>query len=432
MRWRNLTLGLVITLVLTFGTVLVYAHTGSSDSTDGIYLDWSPSTVWMSLDGQTPSEPIWHIDFPNLKWAQDRANAVRNSGHRFTAELKNMNGSTGSAIRSNQIEPTGWYATNFWSPKWDVDDDTGDGWGDEVEVTAQDPAFPASDQVFLFLTDWTDRKRPSSSGSGYIAFSGQLSDWLIEWQAKHWDEYWVPRPDYWYSYDASGNRTESTARSRQLSAGSLAQGTESAIEKAKEREVVDRAGTPESAFRYVAWREAGSKEINLDIEPGPNLDEYRVAVEQAVAALQKDGMQQVKARITFRSPVSWTDLVKLTEHYGLDVAGFEVRALDELGERWTIGGTPGGGLTLEQKVDSFARRANRSLTILGVTSIEMIINFPNQYRSLQQDQRVFLVDVLGSKIEQDLIRSSKLLEGYKIDVNHPNLYWLIEISSKTP
>lgn len=109
-----------------------------------------------------------------MKWNSTRASGVRNySNNRkwiwfcgwcysyYTHDHTDM---------SNKLSAYG-YATNFWSPYIDVDDDNGNGRYEEIEVVAVNSGFPSTDGEFYFYSYFTRK----SSGSGTLYETPQIS-----------------------------------------------------------------------------------------------------------------------------------------------------------------------------------------------------------------------------------------------------------------
>lgn len=92
------------------------------------------------------------------------------------------------------------YYSNFPSPKYDWDDDDGNGWYDEGEVVSLDKSFPAAYSTYEFDTYW-ERKMP---GSGYLYETPQLSGkpWCMgEYNTWRYDDH--PQSLNYYTYGSA-------------------------------------------------------------------------------------------------------------------------------------------------------------------------------------------------------------------------------------
>lgn len=154
------------------------AHTGGSDWTSGKDLDWSP----VNYDPRfNKYGDYYYTDTMYIRWDTVSANALKNSGHRYTQDNNDEPDSTKNA----RFEATGNWGTNFPNPSFDRDNNV---WGDcsgadEAEVTSANANFPTPDTNYYTTFQW----RRKCDGSGSMFYTDQLSTWFWEWQTRHYD-----------------------------------------------------------------------------------------------------------------------------------------------------------------------------------------------------------------------------------------------------
>ncbi|MGQ4913888.1 MAG: hypothetical protein ACP6IU_03950 [Candidatus Asgardarchaeia archaeon] len=142
----------------------------------------------------------------------------------------------------------------------------------------------------------------------------------------------------------------------------------------------------------------------------------------ALNVLDADAIDVV---ITFRRPVGLAEYKRLLE-LGVNITSFECRAVDNSGNKYTIGGSPeymDKILTPEeifQEINSFA--AEDSLTPIGITSVEAKVS-RDLIDVLGNESFVLLVDIVPAILKAYVAINYNV---YDVDVNLNDLYWTAE------
>ncbi|MDL1897348.1 hypothetical protein FBQ82_13870 [Anaerolineae bacterium CFX7] len=164
-------------------------------------------------------------------------------------------------------------------------------------------------------------------------------------------------------------------------------------------------------WQYQVWAEQGgynSAHVQFNSGNQEELMAY-VAQNKALAQeLQKDGVKDLNAIITFVRPIPLVSLQKWVEDNNFSVESFTIRVSGPGGERVTVGGVSFDGKSIDQKhlnriLDNVARH--------GATDVRGIVNLEGtlpakEYVRVAGDKDIFLVDVTRSVILHRLQKSS--------------------------
>lgn len=124
---------------------------------------------------------VWQYFGGCMWWDQSGSDHIfdlSQSGFRYTHDITDLN---------NNLGYSGWYVTNFPRPKFDTDDDEGDGIKEETEVTALDAAFPVpypikKDCYYFIVEMRRGGAGPLTTGGGTVDHTPAISLWVGEWQ----------------------------------------------------------------------------------------------------------------------------------------------------------------------------------------------------------------------------------------------------------
>jgi len=209
---------------------------------------------------------------------------------------------------------------------------------------------------------------------------------------------------------------------------------EQVAEKQENVNVVKRETMANGAFQYVVSKKDGSQEVEVDISPTKNsptlqdLNSYRNEMPNQFTILKNKGYDKIPVAITMRQPISGEEFKTFVTENGLSVEGYEIRVIDENGMRGTMGARPiGTDLYPQERIKEFL---GNSKNIKGIYMIKGTMPVKQEiFDKLQNDQRVFVVDV-SQKVVEDQIQNSpefKQLTGPKhMDIHLPNIYWSLE------
>lgn len=393
----------------------VKAHTGTScgtndqENTDGRHCNWSPNNFQFSFY-QDGSGYYW-TDSMQLRWDQASADALKNTGHRYTQD-NNDGGASGTA----HFSATGNWGTTFPNPSFDTDDDYGNdcSYANEAEITSDNANFPTPSTNYLTTYQW----QRSCLGTGQMYFTAQLSTWFLEWQTRHWDRLYTKN----YSYSGAMSPTKDfLALFNDFVNYAVAHGIHSSP-------IVVDGGT----YSYSIQKSVNSREINVDVKQKitskKELETYKSFVVDEAGKLTNKGISKGEAVITFRSPQLVNSLNLFLNDTKLKVNSFEMRATDKAGVKITIGGMSQNDVFDPLKVFDEIKNTKAMMTfgaieLQGVTSLSGEINL-SDYNKLSQNSSVYLIDVLPAVIANEL--PVPLKQDELLDVNLNDVYWFVE------
>ncbi len=340
------------------------------------------------------------------------ANALKNTGHRYTQDNNDEEDNTTDA----HFEATGNWGTNFPNPSFDTDDNV---WGDctsddEAEVTSDNGNFPTPDSNYWTSFQW-ERK---CDGSGDIFFTGQLSDYfLFEWQTRHYDLLYTHN----YSYSGAMRILETLfAYAQNYIQSAFAHNEEDNL-----------GGVDKELYSYRIDDSIRGREVDINmtqkINSKDDLEKYKILVADELEKLGRENSSKAKVVITFNSPQQPDVFSDFIERNDIIVNAFEMRSVDKSGEKITIGGVPEKDGTIdtlkvfEEMNLSPAVRNIRDIQLKGVTSFEGEINLGN-YERINSHPTVYLVDILPETIANEFKKTEEVSEAKIIDVNINDLY----------
>jgi hypothetical protein len=255
-----------------------------------------------------------------------------------------------------------------------------------------------------------------SSGDGYLTFTAQLSDWHWwngEWDAMHYDL--LSRKSY------SGHNI-----------GTFTAPTGLALKGAVQRECLGIFTDMASTYTY---KIVVSPHFEIDVDvatrliSAEDLRSYRAKVHEIATQLKANGIRQALMVLTFKKPVSPTEFRDFVKKYNLSVKAFEARAVNNQGEKVTIGGVPAGEEVFPQDTFAFvAAWSNNDTKLVGITSFEGIVNL-DEYERLSNNPLCFLADVLPTQIlaeVKQLIAERGMETDMPVDVNLNDVFWVME------
>lgn len=389
------------------------AHTGGNDWTSGKDLGWAPDNYDPRFNKYGD---YYYTDTMYLRWNTASANAIKNSGHRYTQDNNDESDSTKNA----RFEATGNWGTNFPDPSFDRDnnvwfDCTG---ADEAEVTSKNANFPTPEANYYTTFQWFRR----CNGSGSMYYTGQLSDWYWEWQTRHYDLLYAR----YYSYSGALNPLGKIF--------AFVQKYIPYISAQSEGSVLDY-GNDKGNYSYKVKKLANSREVDVDVEQKINskedLEKYSFFVANEVKKLQKENLSKAKAVVTFNSPQKIEEFIDFVNRNEISVDSFEMRAIDGKGEKITIGGVPEkDGVANPVKVfseirNSPAMKEVKNLQLKGVVSFEGEINLKD-YEEINSRPTVYLIDILPEVVTNEIKKSGKIEKGNFIDVSVNDVFWRVE------
>lgn len=144
--------------------------------------------------------------------------------------------------------------------------------------------------------------------------------------------------------------------------------------------------------------------------------------------LQSEGVAEVTAEVTLRHPVPLSDFPGWTQSRPLRVSSYTVRLVDKNGQRVTVGGAPGnGGLVASDSIQRILNHLSERgvMDLRGVITVEGTLK-TKDYEQLAGDPDVFLVDISGTYIRDEILNRNPALRDRPQRIVVPPAFWYLE------
>lgn len=213
--------------------------------------------------------------------------------------------------------------------------------------------------------------------------------------------------------------------------GAVAASTEATAndERTSESLAVGKGPVPHCSYNVLF---SPNREVDVDvvrdIKSVEDLRNYHASVLKLASELKAKGKHQAPMVLTFKRPVSPAEFRDFVKKHNLTVETFETRAIDDRGDKITIGGEPEGTEIFPQETFNIvASWSKNSAKLSGVTSFDGVVSM-ERYDELSSDPLCFLADVLPAKILDDVkpLVAQKGLGNRPVDVNVNDLFWVME------
>jgi len=408
---------LVVTFIISATTIqLVLASTLEP---------WQPETMSVNIYQETVLNI--RVNCENIVWDTAGVNALSAYhnlyGYWYTHDARDYYYSLG------RLDAMNWYSTNFPNPYFDRDDNNGNGYQDEAEITMQ--AIPENDTVYYARYKFAVTVQYDFSGK--IQISDQLSYWgfdPIEWEWGWQSAISRVRGNYNFIYDYPYNllatRLDYVYSLQTINNNDIA--TKQILETKSFGSFVE--------YRAIEVSKDGWKHIEIDavhkITSVEDFMTYKTLLNDSYmyildyfATLNSKNSDIVNVMITFNRPISIVEYKELIE-LGVNVSSFEFRAIDSEGMKHTIGGSPKYNkrtLSIEEQfqiVNSIVEE--NCLTPLGITSIEAKVD-RSIIMQLNNKSYILLVDIIPAILRMYIESTYNVSD---IDVNLNDLYWVAE------
>ncbi|MDY7079189.1 MAG: hypothetical protein SXV54_19925 [Chloroflexota bacterium] len=169
--------------------------------------------------------------------------------------------------------------------------------------------------------------------------------------------------------------------------------------------------------------------VMTNLRSAEDLQSYRTKVQEIATQLKANGVDKALVVLTFKRPVSPAEFRNLIKKYNLSVEAFEARAVNDRGEKTTVGGVPEGEDVFPQDIFEVAAAWSSDDTrLVGITSFEGMVNL-DEYERLSNDPLCFLADVLPAQViaeAKQLIAERGLRANMPVDVNLNDVFWVME------
>lgn len=167
---------------------------------------------------------------------------------------------------------------------------------------------------------------------------------------------------------------------------------------------VDDSGAPFAVVMY----DASSPEA---------IRHYAAASRARGQELIDSGVTELYVWVTFRYPLDLSVFEDMVKQSGLDVKGYQLRALGQKGDRVTINGGPERGVLvpleqLDRAMKGIQAHENNQAELKGVFAVSGVVSVEG-YKKLVQDPHVFLVDVTGSLVYHHPAFKNRVRMGWK-------------------
>ena len=185
------------------------------------------------------------------------------------------------------------------------------------------------------------------------------------------------------------------------------------------------------------WKYAVFQNNDDDAEISIGYDHRSVQSLKAFAQTNKDLAKQLQARgtttfealITFSRPLSLEEFNAMVRKHNLSVNTYTIRMITPNGHRWTITGSPEGGVLVpEQRLKTaktFALTHSPDAIFAGIVDVEASFN-TTQLESLHATPGIFLVDLTRTLVKQEVRQAFTKVQEAKLAVNGVHPYWFME------
>jgi len=146
--------------------------------------------------------------------------------------------------------------------------------------------------------------------------------------------------------------------------------------------------------------------------------------------LLRAGIEPLFVEVTFNSPLSAGELAELVAQTEMQVAEYNIRAIDARGDRVGMQGSPRGdelvpAWPMEQMLRGVAENSGGEAEFKGFISVQGMVD-RRGYDKLLSHQKVFLVDVTVNLAQQVLMEQGRTVSPLDIQLLMVPPYWFME------
>jgi hypothetical protein len=431
---------LVLLVMVTACFTSLYA---AGNSTEGASFSWSPYT-WSFYETYSTSSMTFKATGIRFTDSYLRTFPVP-----FLAEYAPTFDFTYAADDGKAYTySSSYWATNLKSPAHDLDDDNGNGYYEEAEVTGTGYENAHIDPFWgtIYAIDYIDTSKSyyyyqtfnksSTIGthSGYMYFNMQRSIWLFEWQAMDYD---LLEKEY-FSYSVSGGGGGGgggIVDEIDMGPGNLSKISFASIDKGRVSELLSSQvySTKSLDNRMIlAEKAAETQKIKIPwFTPDPA--NHRNSVDNLMAELNNTrrhverisndlNIEYVYGGITFDQPLQIEDLYLFLSQNDIRIDRFEGYALDD-NEIASFGGSALDGEAVDMKRVESLVPANAE--IKGIYAIWGWLP-AGKLELIETSRQVLALDVRAFEIHFLAWLQYDLTEVPTIDYEFDDLYWAIK------
>ena len=165
--------------------------------------------------------------------------------------------------------------------------------------------------------------------------------------------------------------------------------------------------------------------VDFKLKTLADVEKYR-KTNKDIAGTLKSSNANLSATVTLNKAKTIPEFNSWVAIHKLSVENFQIRALDDKGNRWTIGGDTEAGVVSDVNATRILEKlkSNGLQKPIGIFAFEASLQ-ANQYDSLISDGDVFLVDITKAQIQAEASRigGAKLS---KLNMLVPNAYEFVE------
>lgn len=349
----SLALVLLMSVVLSIPALAALQSTTLSDGWE--QYSWSPTITDVRYDASGGRFRV--VSY--FEWDSDNVNTVFDipSDLYYTMEHNNPNNNGTASISGDDLYSNLPYA------EYDVDDDEGDGYIEELEVTcysSSDPEPLTANATYFFDTTWHNPAYPSKSM--YCAVRSQRSMYSIltgEMQA--------------HATDFHG-RTPSYLIGKETRSNDVSNDYESAALNDENKTIVIPS-------------------VESDSDTRIRMQEQQVQLEQAVGEEDLAILKNAKITVTFAEPLDTQTVDAILQDANADMERCTLKYEDENGNRITGWTDDVSAEHLQEKLE-YLRSVHGNVTYAGIVSanITMDLTDSSAYESLVNNPTVYYAD----------------------------------------
>jgi len=182
---------LPLIFLLSFAPVITSAYSSSWSSSSGSYSPYKGSVT--TVNSEDSYNDYVTTNVTGIYYSSSAINSIKN--YYYNNNYYHGIDATALDDTSSDIGATGWYSTNYPNPKFDTDDDGGNGPDEETEIVTLSPTSMVAGKSYYYKVKFKESRTctycaSTRQESGYIAITAHESakSFYGEYNTKYFDE----------------------------------------------------------------------------------------------------------------------------------------------------------------------------------------------------------------------------------------------------
>lgn len=305
-------------------------------------------------------------------------------------------------------------STNLPNPKYDHEDDNGDGYDDEVEVVSREPKDMKSTKDYYFHVSF---KKKEKSGTGQLQASSHAS--LRSFSTGEYQT-WEYEDLKWQKYDLS----KKVSLSAKTKVDKQEQDQKHKINEIEDNQELLFSEEHSKKGYNLSAIEKINKKVKVYISPDKeNLKSYVKENKEIAERIIENGESDIPVVITFKKPQSLEELIQFENNYDFKLSEYVGRAFGEDNERITYSGKEKDFASIDS--DFIQNNIGKNNEVAGIFALYGSISSSSQLENLLNNREVYLIDVMQNELqEHEQLQSFNSDLPIEFEVHTP--YWYIE------